>query len=86
MMRGVDQSAKAMRDAEIEDFLEAFKAHLPRQPGRWGPGGNLVEPAGHDRPVEANLSSMIRDKNFLISSTQLCWHLSGQTEWKIAKT
>jgi hypothetical protein len=28
---------------------------------------------------------MSRDKNFLISSTQLCWHLSGQTEWKMAK-
>jgi hypothetical protein len=28
---------------------------------------------------------MSRDKNFLISSTQLCRHLSGQTEWKMPK-
>jgi len=44
VMRTVDQAAQAIRDAEIEDFLEGFNqpTHLPRHAGQWGSGRHLV--------------------------------------------
>jgi hypothetical protein len=50
MMMDVDQAAKAMRDdemqAEIEDFLEGFKAaDLSRHEDRRRADAHLVEPA-----------------------------------------
>jgi hypothetical protein len=45
-MMDVDQAAKAMREAEIEDFLEGFNQPTYRgMRDQWGPGGDLVEPA-----------------------------------------
>jgi hypothetical protein len=40
----VDQTTKAMRNAEIEDFIEVQAAHLPRHADQWGTGAGLVEP------------------------------------------
>jgi hypothetical protein len=54
-MRGVDQSAKTMRDAEIEDFLEGFKQPTYRgMRVKWGPGGYVVEPERLERDATLN--------------------------------
>ena len=54
MMMDVDQAAKAIKDAEIEDFLEGFDQPSYRGIGQWGSGGNLEQPKGHEWAVEAN--------------------------------
>ena len=50
MMMDVDQSAKAMKNAEMEAEIEGLPrrlqaAHLPRHAGQWGAGAGRVKPA-----------------------------------------
>jgi hypothetical protein len=44
MMMDVDQAAKAMKEAEIEDFHKGLQSAHYRgmRVNQWGPGGNLV--------------------------------------------
>ena len=47
MMMDVDQAAQAVKDTEIEDFLEGFNEPTYRgMRGQWASGGNLVKPNG----------------------------------------
>jgi hypothetical protein len=72
MMMDVNQSAQAMKEAEIEaeieDFPEGLSAHLPRHAGQWGPRGYLViqrrvvrgQPAGCRVAPIAHVASPLR--------------------------
>ena len=59
MMMDIDQAAQAIRDAEIEDFIEGF--NQPTYRGirvKWGSGRHLVMPRWVERAVKAGRSPL----------------------------